>query len=92
MSKMDYKKYNEAQRDYWAHTKAQGKRRFIVREVEFNIILWLGVTILVGFTDRPHPSVRSAALTAMIMLPVFLLGGYLSGKWKWSDFEKKYPE
>jgi hypothetical protein len=36
--------------------------------------------------------VWSVALTALVMLPVFLLGGYLSGNWKWSDLEKKYPE
>jgi|SRR5579864_2211723 len=90
--KMDYRRYNEAEREYWAYTKAQGKRRFILREIIFNIILWLGVTIVVDLTDRPYPSVRSVAITAAIMLPVFLLGGYLSGRWKWSDFEKKYPE
>jgi hypothetical protein len=42
MFKKDCKKYNEAEREYWAHTKARGKRRFILREMAFNIILWLG--------------------------------------------------
>jgi len=93
MFQKDYKKYNEAEREYWAQTRAQGKRRFILREVVFNIILWLGITAVVGFTGLSRPfSVRSVALTAVVMLPVFLLGGYLSGQWKWSDFEKKYPE
>jgi len=93
MFKKDYKKYNEAERAYWAHTKAQGKRRFVLREMVFNIILWLGITVLVGFTDRPRPnSLRSVASLAIVMLPIFLLGGYLSAKWKWSDFEKKHPE
>ncbi len=91
MFKKDYKKYNEAERAYWVHTKAQGKRRFIVREMIFNIILWLGITVLVGFRDRSN-SVRSVASLAIVTLPVFLLGGYLSAKWKWSDFEKKYPQ
>jgi hypothetical protein len=27
-----------------------------------------------------------------IMLPIFLLGAYLTGLWKWKDLEKKYPE
>jgi hypothetical protein len=27
-----------------------------------------------------------------IMLAIFLLGGYLTGRWRWTDFEKKYPE
>lgn len=93
MFKRDYKKHNEAERAYWAHTKAQGKRRFIVREMVFNIILWVGITAVVGFTDRPRTSsVQSVASLALVTLPIFLLGGYLSAKWKWSDFEKKYPQ
>jgi len=27
-----------------------------------------------------------------ILLPVCLLGGYLTGRWKWQDFEKKNPQ
>jgi hypothetical protein len=58
-----------------------------------NIILWVGITAVVDFTDRSRlSSVWSVASNALVMLPVFLLGGYFSGKWKWSDFEKKYPE
>lgn len=91
MFKKDYKKYNEAERLYWAQTRAQGKRRFIFREMVLNIILWLGITVVVGFTERPA-SVQSVTSLAVITLPFFLLGGYLSAKWKWSDFEKKYPE
>ena len=88
MFKKDYKKYNEAERLYWAQTRAQGKSRFIFREMVLNIIL---CTVVLGFTERPA-SVQSIASLAVIMLPFFLLGGYLSAKWKWSDFEKKYPE
>ena len=88
---MDYKKRNEAERAHWADTKAQGNRRFILREILFNIILWLGIAIVLPFTDRPRPW-QSLALTSIIILPIFLLGGYLTGKWKWSDFEREYPE
>jgi len=70
--------YNEAEREDWAQTRARGKRPFILREVVFNIALRQGVTAVVGFTDRPRPfSVRSVALTAVAMLPVFLLGWLL---------------
>lgn len=89
---MDYKKYNEAERAYWAQAKVQGKRRFILHEMLFNIILWVGVTVVLPFTDRPRPSLQSLSRIAITMLPIFLLGGYLSGKWKWSDFEKKHPD
>ena len=93
MFKKNYKKHNEAERAYWAETRAQGKKRFMFREMVFNIILWLAITVIVGFTDRPQPNtVRSVASLAIVTLPIFLLGGYLSAKWKWSDFEKKHPE
>jgi len=93
MFQKDYKKYNEAEREYWAQTRPQVKRRFILREMIFNITLWPGITVVVGFTDHPRPfSLWSLALTAIVMLPVLLLGGYLSGQWKWSDFDKKYSE
>jgi hypothetical protein len=36
--------------------------------------------------------VRSALFTGLIILPIFLLGGYLTGSWKLKDLEKKYPE
>ena len=71
----DHKKYNEAERAYWAHTKAQGKRRFTVREMAFNIILWLGIAVVLPFTDRPVRPLRSVASVAVVMLPIFLLGG-----------------
>lgn len=46
-----------------------------------------------GFRGRPRSnSLRFVASLAIVTLPVFLLGGYLSAKWKWSDFEKKYPQ
>ena len=90
---MDYRRYNEAEREYWAYTKAQGKRRFILRELRFNIILWLAITVIIGLTDHSgSASVWSVAFTAIVLLPICVLGGYLSGRWKWSDFEKKYPE
>lgn len=84
---------NQAVGAYSAQTKTQRKRRFILRDMVSNIILWLGITVVVGFTDHPRPnSVRSVATLAIVMLPIILLGGYLSAKWKWSDFEKKHSE
>ena len=31
-------------------------------------------------------------LACLVVLPIFLLGGYLTAVWQWQDFEKKYPE
>ena len=79
MFKKDFKNYNEAEREYWTQTKAKGKRRFILRAMVFNIILWLVIIGVVTFTHQLS-AVWQVASTGIVMLPIFLLGGYLSGK------------
>jgi hypothetical protein len=88
------KGYASLERKYWLQTKARGKNRFIWREALFSLPIWLVVVVGVPtFTGNPHSfSVRSALFTGLIILPIFLLGGYLTGSWKWKDLEKKYPE
>ena len=89
-----FKSYNEAKRKYWLQTKAQGKNRFIWRAVLGHILTWFVVVLVVEvFGDhRQSFSVRSSMLPGLIMLPIFLLGGFLNGHWQWKDFEKKYTE
>jgi hypothetical protein len=43
------------------------------------------------FGNHGHPSSLQFVVIWVIMLPIFLLGGYLTGSWKWKDLEKKYP-
>src|SRR6266700_7729183 len=87
-----FNRYNEAERKCWLQTKAQGRNRFIWREVLGNILMWLVIVPVVAFGDRPHSfSERSTAFFGLIMLPIFIFGGYLSGRWKLKDFERKYP-
>jgi hypothetical protein len=82
------------ERNYWLQTKARGKSRFIWREVLGSLVICLLVVLgLETIGDRRHSfSVRSAVLAGLIILPISLLGGYLTGVWKWKDLEKKYPE
>jgi len=88
------KSYASLDRKYWLQTKAKGKRRFIWREVLFSLLICLvvvvGVPALEGHTRSF--SVQSAILTVAVMLPICLLGGYLTGSWKWKELEKKYPD
>ena len=54
-----------------------------------------GIVILLGLAllDRsPAHSVKTDFLISLIMLPIFLLGGYLTAHWQWQDLQKKYPE
>jgi len=88
------KNYASLERKYWLETKARGKRRFIWRDVRFTLLICLVAAVGVpALTGPPHSfSARSAVLVGLIILPISLLGGYLTGIWRWKDLEKKYPE
>jgi hypothetical protein len=83
-------------REEWLQSKTKGKKRFIWREMLWSLPLWLGIVVVVpaleAYRDHSDFSVRSTAFIALIMLPIFLLGAYLTAGWKWKDLEKKYPE
>jgi hypothetical protein len=84
---------NDAQRRYWLDAKGRGKTRFIWREAAASILIWLIVLPAVHvFVDHGRLFSHEFAVIWLIMLPIFLLGGYLSGRRKWKHFEKKYPE
>jgi hypothetical protein len=89
---MQQKEYNVLQRRSSELTKARGKARFIRRELLFNVVLWMVITFgtQLGEKRTQSLSLRGILLTSLMMLPVFLLGGYLAAIWKWKDFEKKY--
>lgn len=51
------------------------------------------ILLVLGLLDRSRShSVKTDFLTSLIMLPIFLLGGYLTAHWQWQDLQKKYPE
>lgn len=55
----------------------------------------IGLVILLGLSwlDRSSSySLKTHFLASLIMLPIFLLGGYLQARWEWQDLQKKYPE
>jgi len=84
-------KASQIEQKYWQDTKAAGKGRFVMRGMLFSLVQ--GIVILLGLAllDRSH-SARAHFLISLIVLPVFLLGGYLTRHWKWQDLQKKYPE
>jgi len=88
-------------RESWLQTRAQGKKRFILREMLANCSITFfaafGALAMDAFRNPSPFSVRSilsdrTVSVALILLPILLLGGYLSARWRWTDFEKKYPE
>jgi hypothetical protein len=88
---------NEAERKYWTDAKARGKTQFIWREIwQETIRSLLNWSIVWPFLQVFHYHRHLFSLQFiviwLIMLPIFLLGGYFTGSWKWKDFERKYPD
>jgi hypothetical protein len=84
---------NAAIRDHELRTMEQGRTRLISREVIGSLISWAILTpALYLFGNHSHSYVRSMIFADLFVLPIFVLGGYLTGRWKWIDLEKKYPE
>jgi hypothetical protein len=93
MFKASQAQINQAHRKYWLGAKARGKTRFIWREAMGSILIWLIVIPTVEvFQYHGHMFSLQFVVIWLITLPIFLLGGYLTGSWKWKDFERKYPE
>jgi hypothetical protein len=68
---------NEAQRKRWLDAKARGKTRFIWREAIGSILIWLIVLPAVQvFGNHGHLLSLQFAVIWLIMLPIFLLGGF----------------
>jgi len=80
-------------REHWLRTKQLGKARFVRGQVLYSFVFWLILTTALDVLGghRPYAS-RSSTIVNLIVLLIFLLGGYLEGRWKWTDFERKYPE
>jgi hypothetical protein len=74
---------NEAQREYWRDAKARGKTCFIWREAIGSILVCLIVLPAVRILgNHGHFFSLQFVVIWLIMLPVFSLGGYLTGSWK----------
>ncbi|SRR5579872_398635 len=91
-----FKRLNDAERDIILRanrlqTKEMGRSRFIRRQILFCLLFWLPLMpVLDWLTDRgPYSSLRSDIFIDLAVLPIFLLGGYLEGRWKWTDLEKE---
>jgi len=88
-----FKRHTDWERRYWLAVKARGRMRFIWRDkVLESLFMWFVVTLgLALFVDRHSFSERDVFIY-LIMLPIWLLGGYLNGVWRWKELDKKYSE
>ena len=58
-----------------------------MRTVLICVVVVTGLALL----HKPFSSSRTIS-AGLFVLPVSVFGGYLAGKWRWQEFEKKYPE
>lgn len=82
----------EFERRYWHLARERGKGRFIRREMLGAFLYWVVLaTASLLLRDQPF-NLQSILLADAVLLPVFLLWGYLNAGWKWNDLEKKFPD
>lgn len=75
----------------WLEAKAAEKSRFVRRGMAGGLVIGLAVLLGLALFDPSH-SFRQRVVPTLVMLAIFLLGGYLTAVWRWQDFEKKYPK
>jgi hypothetical protein len=86
-------KVSQLEQKYWQETKAAGKGRFVRRGMLGSFVSGLVILLGLAWLGRsPVHSPKTEFLTSLIMLPIFLLGGYLTAHWQWQDLQKKFPE
>jgi hypothetical protein len=83
---------NKLERQAASIQKARGKTRFILWETTGSVVLWLITMPVVQLVYHRRLFSPDFLVVWLIMLPIYLLGGYLAGRWKWQDLEKKYPD
>src|SRR5580698_5033707 len=84
-------RFAKTERQDWLQAKARGRNQFIWRRGVLPTLLSCLIVVVGVRLFGSHPSSFSL-LGLIIILPIALLGGYLEGRWKWKDFEKKYPQ
>jgi hypothetical protein len=88
-----FKRHTDWENQYWHQIKAAGRRRFIWRdEVLGSFFFWLILMPSLALFGHRQPFSATNVFIDLIILPIFLLGGYLSGVWRWKELDKKYPE
>lgn len=79
-------KIEELERENLRRIIANGKSRFIRREVGFSVVFFVMLmSFLYFFSERT----RSGLIACLVVIPLGMLGGYLHARWKWQDITKQ---
>jgi len=88
-------KWIEWEKQYWFRVKPAGRKRFIWRDhVIASFLVWLTMALGLDLFRDNAPSFSASKLVFidLFSLPIFLLGGYLNGGWRWKQLIKKYSQ
>ena len=83
---------HSAERLEWEYAQqaiANGRARFIRRELVGQLVMFVALMIGLYALDALHREARNTFFAVAILLPVWILGGYLQAIWKWKDILRK---
>lgn len=63
-------------------TIADGRAKFICREVTVSFVFFLGLMIVLYFSDG---RTRSDVVASIIVIVIGVFGGYLHARWRWRE-------
>jgi preprotein translocase subunit SecF len=83
---LNRQKIEQLERENQRRIIANGKSRFIRREVAFSVLFFaMLMSFLYFFSGRT----RSGLVACLVVLAVGILSGYLHAIWKWQDITKQ---
>ena len=85
-------RYAEAERQFWVRAKTGGRKLFIRRRLLRAFVAWLAWLLLMFLFKVYLFSAREVLVVGLTCLPLWMLGAYFSGRWRWKVLDKKYPE
>lgn len=82
------------EREYLRELKVKGKSHLLKQELLSNLVLWFVIMVGTGWVDSPHLKTLAHyfLFPGSVMLPIFLLYGYLNAGWRWKDLSRKFPD
>jgi len=79
-------KIEQLERENRRRIIANGKSRFIRREVGFSVVFFV---LLMSFLYFFFERTRSGLIACLVVIPIGILGGYLHATWKWQDIKNQ---
>jgi hypothetical protein len=76
----------ELQRQYREKIIADGKAKFIRREVGFSFVFFVGLMTILYFTDG---RTQSVLVVSAIVVAIGMFSGYLHAVWRWKEMAKQ---